>query len=67
MGFEPMIRVLQTLALPLGHVAVRALFYQRAGGWSSEMTKWHFYRHDFKSINRAILIGDCFALTFHEV
>ena len=23
MGFEPMIRVLQTLALPLGHVAVR--------------------------------------------
>jgi hypothetical protein len=36
MGFEPMIRVLQTLALPLGHVAVRALFYQRAGVWSSK-------------------------------
>ena len=23
MGFEPMLRVLQTLALPLGHVAVK--------------------------------------------
>ena len=34
MGFEPMIRVLQTLALPLGHVAVREVFYQRARVWS---------------------------------
>jgi hypothetical protein len=31
-----MIRVLQTLALPLGHVAVREVFYQRAGVWSSK-------------------------------
>ncbi len=32
MGFEPMIRVLQTLALPLGHVALREVFYQRGRG-----------------------------------
>ena len=28
MGFEPMIRVLQTLALPLGHVAGEAISLQ---------------------------------------
>ena len=36
MGFEPMIRVLQTLALPLGHVALRGVLYQRAGVRSSQ-------------------------------
>ncbi len=30
MGFEPMIRVLETLALPLGHVAVD--LFERATG-----------------------------------
>ena len=44
MGFEPMIRVLQTLALPLGHVALREVFYQRAGGRSSKYQKYQFFR-----------------------
>ena len=38
MGFEPMIRVLQTLALPLGHVALRLsarVFYVNAGEMST--------------------------------
>jgi hypothetical protein len=30
-GFEPVIRVLQTLALPLGHVAVMNLFVLTTG------------------------------------
>ncbi len=36
MGFEPMIRVLQTLALPLGHVAT--IFC--AGGFYTRTTDW---------------------------
>ena len=31
MGFEPMIRVLQTLALPLGHVAMDKKDYKIRG------------------------------------
>ena len=31
MGFEPMIRVLQTLALPLGHVAMNDKDYKIRG------------------------------------
>jgi hypothetical protein len=32
MGFEPMMRVLQTLALPLGHVALRRMHFSK-GEW----------------------------------
>ncbi len=44
MGFEPMIRVLQTLALPLGHVALRGVLYQRAGARSSQCRRFIGYR-----------------------
>ncbi len=40
MGFEPMMRVLQTLALPLGHVAVSEL---RTGAILTERAQFHKY------------------------
>ncbi len=36
MGFEPMIRVLQTLALPLGHVARNAFILSNSQGTVKE-------------------------------
>jgi hypothetical protein len=35
-GFEPVIRVLQTLALPLGHVAMRYSFVPDDGIWGAK-------------------------------
>jgi hypothetical protein len=41
MGFEPMIEVLQTSALPLGYVAEPPRFYRKRGRLSKS---WHFRR-----------------------
>jgi hypothetical protein len=38
MGFEPMMRVLQTLALPLGHVALRKRIIKLALSFVNQMT-----------------------------